>query len=126
MKNQSIVKKKNPKSSKKRKEGVTFDGRNTKTKKKQKVISKSMKSIQDVCGSTGNFGKLLFDALVKDKYIDPTWKTNKVEFYDTVEPNTPLSFAYGRVGVIEGCEKENILDYDLSDVYWVFTGCSKH
>ena len=93
--NQSIVNKKNLKSSKKRKESVTAGSRITKTKKKQKVMSKSMKSIQDVCGSTGNFGKLLFDALVKNKYINPTWKTNKVEFYDTVELNTPLSFAYG-------------------------------
>ena len=85
-----------------------------------------MKSINEMCSTSSDTAKVLFDALVKKKYIDPSWKTTLVQFYDVKDPETALSFKYNCVCIKEDCKKEYFSEYDLSDVYWIFTGCANH
>ena len=113
-------------STKKRKLGVSFSNQKSKKKKLSKPHPNNMKSINDMCSTSSDTAKVLFDVLVKKEFIDPSWKTTLVQFYDIEDPETALSFKYNRVCIKEDCKKEYFLEYDLSDVYWIFTGCSKH
>ena len=113
-------------STKKRKLGVSFTNQKSKKKKVSKPHPNNMKSINDMCSTSSDTAKVLFDVLVKKEFIDASWKTTLVQFYDIEDPEIALSFKYNRVCIKEECKKEYFSEYDLSDVYWIFTGCSKH
>ena len=65
-----------------------------------------MKSVNEICSTSSQGSKLLFDALCNSNHIDSSWRTTLVDFYDIEDPGTPLPFKYSRVNLKDDVEKK--------------------